>query len=624
MTFAQPIWLYGLLLMPVLAALTSYNDRRNRKRLERLVAARLIPDLADAAPRTQKIIKRILFLGALSALLIALARPQFGFTEQEFTRLGRDIMFAIDTSKSMLSTDIAPDRLTRAKLAAQDLLNIMKGDRFGLIAFAGTSQVEAPLTVDYQTVVDAINQLDTKTVERGGTDISASIYSAELALGKSEQTYRSLVLFTDGEDLDEDSIAAARGAAASGIRIFTVGIGTKEGSLIPIGPNDGQYLRDKNGQLVRSRLDENRLRQIAQETGGLYVHLDNEGISRLVSEGLRNLNKGNIGGGSWRIPIERYRWPLATGLLLLLLASALGSHQRKKLTQPLSANTAAALTLLFVGTQLRGASSLDRYSQGDFEGALQGFRDELKGDPDSAVLNFNAGDAAYRLQKFEESFEAYSKAMMSEDSTVRQRAYYNAGNALFMEGNLAQEIEQQLSTYYDARYQYHQALDLNPGDEQTKKNLRLLEERIKEAEKQKQEATRRQQNQRSRRQRKQGSQNTRQKGEKGQRPNQENDAQRQEGDQETPRDQSQQSDSAEGDDENGSTEEPSPAQKKDGDVRELAPSDAQPRGTPVPSDEQQGQMSEEEAISLLNSLKDEGDKIDLMRRKTDRRASRDW
>jgi len=624
MTFAQPIWLYGLLLMPVLAALTSYNDSRNRKRLERLVASRLIPDLTDAASPVQKFMKRTLFLGALSAFLIALARPQIGFTEQEFTRLGRDIMLAIDTSKSMLSTDIAPDRLTRAKLAAQDLLSLMKGDRFGLIAFAGASQVEAPLTIDYQTVVEAINQLDTRTVERGGTDISASIYSAELALGKSEQSYRSLVLFTDGEDLDEDSIAAAREAAASGIRSFTVGIGTKEGSLIPISPDNQQYLRDKNGQLVRSRLDENRLRQIAHQTGGLYVHLDNEGISRLVSEGLRNLNQGNIGGGSWRIPIERYRWPLAAGLLFLLLSSALGSQQRKKLTQRLSAKTAAAVTLLFLSTLLKGASSLDRYNQGDFEGALQGLRDDLKGHPNSPVLNFNAGNAAYRLQKFDEAFEGYSKAMMSEDSNIKEEAYYNAGNALFMEGNLAQEIEQQLSAYYDARYQYHQALDLNPRDEQAKKNLGLLEERIKQAEKQKQEATRSQQNRRSRRQRKQRSQNTRQKDQQGQRPDQQDDSQSQQDDQEMPSDQSQQSDSAEGDDQNGPTEEPSPGQKKDGEVREIAPADQQPHGAPAPSDEKRGQMSEEEALSLLDSLKDEGAKIDLMRRKTDRGVSRDW
>jgi Ca-activated chloride channel family protein len=624
MTFAQPIWLFGLLLMPLLAVLTFYSDRRNRKRLERLVAARLLPDLTDAAPRMQVIVKRLLFLGALSTLLIALARPQFGFTEQEFIRRGRDIMLAVDTSKSMLSTDIAPDRLTRAKLAAQDILNTMKGDRFGLIAFAGASQVEAPLTIDYQTVIDAINQLDPNTVERGGTDIASSIYSAELALGKSEQSYRSLVLFTDGEDLDEDSVAAAKEAAASGIRIFTVGIGTKEGSLIPINPDKKQYLRDRSGQLVRSRLDEKRLQDIAHQTGGFYVHLDSEGISRLVSDGLRNLNQGNIGGGSWRVPIERYRWPLAAGMVLLLLSTVMSNRQRKKATKRLPLKTTVAATFLCLAMPLKGASSFDRYNEGDFDGALERFREELKGDPHSPVLNFNAGDAAYRLRKFPEAFESYAKAMESDDPVLRQKAYYNAGNALFMEGNRSQEIEQQLSTYYDARYQYNQALDLNPRDEQAKKNLSLLEERIKDAEKQKQETARRQQNQRSRRQRKQPSRNNQQKDQKGQRPNQQDDSKQSDDDQEMPGDPSKQSDSSEGADKDGPTEDPSPGQKKDGELREFAPSDQQPQSTPLPSDAKQGQMSEEEALGLLDSLKDEGDKIDLMRRKTDRGVARDW
>jgi len=624
MIFAQPMWLYGLILIPFLAALTFQNDRRSRKRVERLVAPKLLPQLADTPPRTQMIVKRFLFLSALSAFLIALARPQAGFTEQEFTKRGRDIMLAIDTSKSMLSTDIAPNRLTRAKLAAQDILNNMKGDRFGLIAFAGASQVEAPLTIDYQTVVDAINQLDSKTVERGGTDISSSIYSAELALGKAELSYRALVLFTDGEDLDEDSVAAAKEAATSGIRIFTVGIGTKEGSLIPIGPDNQQYLRNKSGQLVQSRLDEKRLQQIAHETGGFYIHLDNGGISRLVSEGLQNLNQGDTGGGSWRVPIERYRWPLTAGLLLLLASSALRSRRRKMTISRPALKTAAAAIIFLLNVPSKGASSFDRYNQGDFEGALQGFRDELKGDPSSPVLNFNAGDAAYRLRKFEEAFEAYSKAMISDDPALRQKAYYNAGNALFMEGNLAQEIERQLSSYYDARYQYHHALDLNPGDEQAKKNLRLLEERIKEVEKQKQETARRQQGQRSRKPRKQTNRDRREKDQNGQRPNQGDDAQKQEENREGTGNESPPTDSSEGDDENNPTEEPSPGQKKDGQVQEMAPSDQQPPGTPAPSDEKRGQMSEEEALNLLDSLKDEGDKIDLMRRKTERGVYRDW
>jgi Ca-activated chloride channel family protein len=309
-------------------------------------------------------------------------------------------------------------------------------------------------------------------------------------------------------------------------------------------------------------------------------------------------------------------------MVLLLLSTAMSNCQRKKLTKRLPLKTTVAAAFLCLTMHLKGASSFDRYNEGDFDGALQSFREELKGAPNSPALNFNAGDAAYRLRKFPEAFESYAKAMVSDDPVLRQKAYYNAGNALFMEGNQAQEIEQQLSDYYDARYQYHQALDLNPRDEQAKKNLSLLEERIKDAEKQK--TARKQLNQRSRRQRKQPGRNNQQKDQKGQKPNQQDDSRKSDDDQEMPGDPSQQSDSSEGDDENGPTEEPSPGQKKDGQLRELTPSDQQPQAAPLPSDAKQGQISEEEALGLLDSLKDEGDKIDLMRRKTDRGVARDW
>src|SRR5580704_12715627 len=254
MTFGEPALLWFLLALPLFAALIVHNDRRRQKRLEQLVAVRLLPELTDPIARLKTLIKQTLFLAALAAFVLALARPQVGSVEQNFEQHGRDIVLAIDTSKSMLSPDYAPNRLTRAKLAAQDILDSMKGDRIGLIAFAGTAQVEAPLTVDYQTILDAITQLDTKTVERGGTDITSAIHSAELALGKSEGFYRAMVLLTDGEDLEEDAVAAAKKAASYGIRIFTVGIGTKEGSTIPLESDRQALARDRNGQTVRSRL----------------------------------------------------------------------------------------------------------------------------------------------------------------------------------------------------------------------------------------------------------------------------------------------------------------------------------------------------------------------------------
>src|SRR5580700_11393375 len=268
MTVGEPGFLWCLLALPLLGGLIVHNDRRRQKRLEQLVATRLLSQLTDPVARISQLNKRILYVGALVAFILALARPQMGSVEQNFEQHGRDIALAIDTSKSMLSTDYAPNRLARAKLAAQDILEAMRGDRFALIAFAGSAQVEAPLTVDYQTVLDAITQLDTKTVERGGTDITSAIHSAELALGKSEGFYRAMVLLTDGEDLEEDAVTAAKEAASYGIRIFTVGIGTKEGSTIPLDPNGQEFLQDRNGQPVRSHLDENRLREIAGKTGG--------------------------------------------------------------------------------------------------------------------------------------------------------------------------------------------------------------------------------------------------------------------------------------------------------------------------------------------------------------------
>jgi Ca-activated chloride channel homolog len=454
MTFGEPALLWCLLALPLFAALIMHNDRRRQKRLEQLVAVRLLPELTDPVGRLQTLIKQALFLAALAAFVLALARPQLGSVEQNFEQHGRDIVLAIDTSKSMLSTDYAPNRLTRAKLAAQDILDSMRGDRIGLIAFAGTAQVEAPLTTDYQTVLDAITQLDTKTVERGGTDITSAIHAAELALGKSEGSYRALVLLTDGEDLEENAIAAAKDAASFGIRIFTVGIGTKEGALIPVDPDRQELLRDRDGQTVRSRLDESRLRAVAEQTGAFYVHLENGAMSRLIDSGLRKLGEGKIDDRSTRIPVERYRWPLIFGMLLLLLSAALNDRRKKQgPARRTPVPSTLALILLASILNAHANSGLDHYNQGDFDKALENFREQLKHEPDSPTINFNLGDANYRLQKYDEAFEAYSKAMVSSDPVLQEEAYYNAGNSLFMEGNHAQDLEQQLSNYYDARYQ---------------------------------------------------------------------------------------------------------------------------------------------------------------------------
>jgi Ca-activated chloride channel family protein len=626
MSFGEPVFLWFLFALPLATALVAYEQRRRRKRLGQLVAGRLLPDLTDPVAAPRMLIKRILFLGSLAAILLALARPQFGFVEQNFEQHGRDIALAIDTSKSMLSTDETPNRLERAKVAAQDILAAMRGDRIGLIAFAGVAQVQAPMTIDYRTVLEAITDLSTDTVERGGTDITSAIRAAELALGKSEdRAKRALVLITDGEDLEDDAIAAGKAAASYGIRIFTVGVGTKEGSEIPIDASRHEFARDASGNIVRSRLDENRLRRIAEETGGLYVHLDNESVSQLINDGLRKLGERDVGERSTHIPIERYRWPLVLGLILLAASSMVNVRKQNPLPKPKAFSTASAalVAMLVLVFAANAESGLEQYAQGDFDGALKSFRAQQKRDPESPNINFNLGDAAYRLQKYDEAFEAYSKAMVSGDPGTQEAAYYNAGNALFKAGDHAQDLEQQLTSYYDARYQYQQALDRNPGDEQAKKNLRLLEDRIKETEQQKQaEQLRQRQQQRQGQRRRQNRDRQRQDGIQDQRSNPS--AGDSEDDQSAGDQNEQPSDRSDSGDADDAQDEPTPHRDKNGELRELTPSDERKGRSGQSQDSGPNAMSEDEAHRLLNSLKDESDRIDLMHQKTERPVLRDW
>lgn len=325
MSFGQPFALVLLILVPIIAILMHRGDRLVRKRLEQIVASRLLPTLTDTIDQRRRRERRLLLLTALACFILALAQPQWGEIQETQNFRGRDVLLAIDTSKSMLSTAATPSRLARAKLAAEDLIDSMPGDRFGLLAFAGEAQLEAPLTIDYETVIETLIRLDTNTVARGGTDIAAAIRASELFLGHNDESYRALVLITDGEELDEDGVAEAERASKKGIRIFTVGVGSADGATITL-PN-GQLLRDSGGKVVKSKLDEARLKAVAQATGGFYLHLRPDTVLRLVRDGINRLSEESLGKRIFRTPIERYQWPLAFGLLLLFISATLGELQ---------------------------------------------------------------------------------------------------------------------------------------------------------------------------------------------------------------------------------------------------------------------------------------------------------
>ena len=402
MTFGAPEWLWGLLVVPLLIALFIRAEDRGLKRLQQFVSARLLPLLAGTVNRPRRIVRFGLQLLGLALAIVSLAQPRWGYTFEDVKRKGLDLLVAVDTSRSMLSNDVQPNRLERVKLAIQDLINELQGDRVGLIAFAGRAFLQAPLTIDYDAVVEAINDLDTKTIPEGGTNISSAITLATQSFGKSAVGNRALIIFTDGEELSGDAVKTAKAAADAGVRIFTVGVGTPQGSLIPVTGDSGEtsFVKDSAGQVVKSKLDDKRLREIAEATGGFYVHLENgpRTMQQVQNAGLAKMQAAEMDVRLSRRPIERYEWALSAALIALAFSILIPERKsatarvrrrgrrRERTAIPAPVKTAAAtiaLLVLLCTSAFATAPGVDAYQQGKFEDAYKEFQETLKSHPES-------------------------------------------------------------------------------------------------------------------------------------------------------------------------------------------------------------------------------------------------
>lgn len=272
-----------------------------------------------------------LFLGLL-CLGIALMRPQWGITLEKREQAGLNIIFAIDTSKSMLANDVRPNRLELAKMSIQELLKSIKGNQVGLIAFAGTAFLQCPSTSDYDAFMLALNALDTNIIPKGGTDLSSAMKLAE-SMFEEQSQYKQIILLTDGENLSGDALATAQNIATKGIVIHTVGIGSPAGSPISITNDRGmnEYMKDAEGKTIITKLDETTLQQIAQTTHGFYVPLGNagEGLQTIYQTALKNLPKENFESIE-KLPIERYAWFAGFALFFLIIESLLYSFKKIK------------------------------------------------------------------------------------------------------------------------------------------------------------------------------------------------------------------------------------------------------------------------------------------------------
>ena len=341
MTFANPHILWLLLVFPpALVAFFYWAQRKNQALMAQFIQARLLAQLTVGLSPLRRKLRFGAVVLAVVCLLLALARPQWGFDWEEAKLRGLDIVVAIDTSKSMLAEDVAPSRLARAKLAALELMQQAKSDRLGLVAFAGDAFLECPLTVDDTAFRQSVEVLDVNTIPQGGTAVAEAIQTALTAF-KEGENHKVLVLFSDGEDHDSGALEAAQKAAQAGLRIYTIGVGTTEGEILRLKGPQGQsdYVRDEQGNAVKSHLNEDLLRQIASAAQGFYLPLRGaRTMDTLYDQGLSKLPKSEHQEKLIKRYHERYHWPLAAGSVLLVVEALVPERRR----EPRSATPAAA------------------------------------------------------------------------------------------------------------------------------------------------------------------------------------------------------------------------------------------------------------------------------------------
>lgn len=469
--FAEPVWLWvGTAGLVGLSLLIWWSERRRAEALSRLIAARHLSALTQTVSPVRRWIKHALLALAVACLFAALARPQWGYRFEVDKREGVDLLFAVDTSKSMLAPDVRPNRLSRAKLAVEDLVAKLPGARVGLIAFAGDAFVQTPLTLDRVAFQRSLAALDTDVIQVPGTNLRSAVRVAQQAFGSESEQHKLLVLLTDGEDLMGSVAEATRTAAASGITVHALGIGTSAGSTIPAAGKHGSeaLLRDASGELVHSRLDEPALRQLASATGGSYRPLGEagQGVEALYEATLSQLPKQLHSTRMRKVFYERFQWPLSLGVALLLLEWVL-LDRRKQAKRSQTAAAAMALSCLGLAAFAAPAAAQDR----------------------SAVGTYNDATQHYRAGEFEAAAKGYTSTLQTRDIALQERAYYDLGNSLYRQGQatLPNAVGQTRELYQQAITAYESALALDEQDADAKYNRDFVRAQLEKLEQQREQ-----------------------------------------------------------------------------------------------------------------------------------------
>ncbi|HNQ90332.1 MAG TPA: VWA domain-containing protein [Verrucomicrobiota bacterium] len=500
MTFARPemLWLLAAI-APLLAGFLLWSWRKRVALIREFVQSRLLAQLTVGVSRRRQQLRLLLLAAGVVLLLLALARPQYGFAWEEVRQRGLDILVAVDTSRSMLATDVSPSRLARAKLAALDLMRAAQSDRLGLVAFAGTAFLQCPLTLDDSAFSQSVGTLDPTIIPQGGTALAEAIQTAISAFKESGENYKVLLILTDGEDHESGVLEAAEKAAAAGVRIYTIGIGTLEGDRVRAVDETGKttYLTDLDGKQVVSKLNQDLLQQIATTTQGDYLSLRGPDPMKLLYDArLAPLPKSDLATRLFRQYYERFQWPL--GLAFLCLAAELFINERRRVPRPRGtppvANAGvrmaagAIVAVLFAHPIEARADKAERaYDAGRFTVAQREYERLIEKKPDDPRLRYNAGAAAYKAGRFDQAADAWRQAILSSDPDLLAQAYYNLGNSLYRLGERAASPDETSAHWEQAIQSYDSALKLAPEDADARFNREWVQRKLEELRQQQQQ-----------------------------------------------------------------------------------------------------------------------------------------
>ncbi|MBN2370291.1 MAG: VWA domain-containing protein [Vicinamibacteria bacterium] len=485
MVFLSPAWLWALLALPIMAAIEAWLVSRDRERTARIVSRALWTRIVLITGRRRRFVRLGLLLCGTAGVVLALARPQWGIVREKIEREGVDIVLVLDTSGSMATEDVAPNRFFMARQASLSLVSRLAGDRFALVAFEGDAYPLVPLTLDADAVGLFLDTLEPGAVPAPGTSLGIGLSRGLAAFVDKERRHKVMVLVSDGEDLEGEIDAAVRDAKKAGVVVHAVGVGTTRGQPVPDFDREGRrtgFKRHPDGSVVISRLNMASLEAIARGTGGSVFRVTHNDTDLLdLTATIDGMARKTLAREYSYRKKERFQWPLALGLCAIVLALLVPPPRRERHRALRAAAGATGLALALLGAGAApaedGASVGDElllrptrvtrrgqreYEKGDHSKALSSFEEARRLRPKDDRAAFNLADALYKNGKYDEAAAIYESLAGDARSKLAFPSRFNLGNALY-----------QKQDYSGAVRAYRDALRLTPEDMDARRNMEM-------------------------------------------------------------------------------------------------------------------------------------------------------